>query len=123
VIHSPYEEPRVLTFPASDPEFAFDIGYREADLGEHRFTPSPFDRVLLGLAELGILVTDKPRMVQQWTGTFRPFDIEPIAEAEPVDGPRTTSRFDFARSRAQSTEPDDRPFASFGQVVYGATRY
>lgn len=100
-----------MSFPASDPEFAFDIGYSEAELGEYRFTPSPFDKVLLGLAELGILVTENvPRPAPEWTGTFRPFDADPVPETEQVDGPRTTSRFDFARPNSRSASPWGSPF-------------
>jgi CCR4-NOT transcription complex subunit 4 len=88
MLHSPFEEPVIFPFPVTDPDFSLSF---ETD---RVFTPLPFDRVMVGLAEIGILLPDLEPRKHEWRDSFKPFDVDMES-----DGPRTTSRFDFARSR------------------------
>lgn len=139
ILHSPYEEPRIAYFPASDPGFAFVLDIDESELARHRaaaggYQPSPFSKTLLGLAELGVLAPEIPQLSSQppglhgFSGSFQPFDATLDAdqlnggdgdrdgdaasddrEEEGLDGPRTTSRFEFARQGSMSR--GQSPFA------------
>lgn len=129
-IHSPYEEPFYWTFPSTDPDFVFstDLGANlESGLPEFNYKPAPFNKTLLGLAELGLLPADLPDMFDSarhegYSSSFQPFEpidfdaagpsriqsdetIETEEEEEDWehDAPRTTSRFDFARPSSRST--------------------
>lgn len=130
-LHSPYEEPQLSYFPASDPAFAFYLGMDETEVRQHQeaigYQPSPFDKTLIGLAELGVLAPELPPLPPRtppgmagWTGSFQPFDADNLdfgeGDAGPSrllgeaqDGPRTTSRFDFARPNSGMARPS--PFA------------
>ncbi|ORY24964.1 hypothetical protein BCR39DRAFT_545379 [Naematelia encephala] len=137
-VHSPYEEPRILTYPLSDPEFAFVLDLEEADVRRLRsnmpeYQPTPFSKTLVGLAELGILspelpdfATPPPRKAPTRMFNFQPFDAKDADESftsnatagpsgamevENEEGPRTTSRFDFARPSSTSTGRGQSPFA------------
>ncbi|KAK1924874.1 transcriptional repressor [Papiliotrema laurentii] len=105
------------------------------------YQPSPFSKTLLGLAELGVLAPELPDLghvptisYESFSGAFQPFEpIDggessstpvtkpgsagrgPIEEEEDWEheGPRTTSRFGFARpvSRSTSIGRGQSPFA------------
>jgi CCR4-NOT transcription complex subunit 4 len=135
ILHSPYEEPRIAYFPASDPGFAFVLDIDDSELARHQaaaggYQPSPFSKTLLGLAELGVLAPEIPQLSSQppglhgFSGSFQPFDTTLDAdqmndgdgdaasddrEEEDLDGPRTTSRFEFARQGSMSR--GQSPFA------------
>lgn len=117
-LHSPYEEPRLSYFPTSDPAFAFSLGLDDHEIRIYQeavgYQPSPFSKTLIGLAELGVLAPEIPDIPRTppgfsgFTGSFQPFDSNdteslhhdeagPSRTLEGQDGPRTTSRFDFAR--------------------------
>ena len=137
-VHSPYEEPRIFSFPTSDPGFAFVLGIdddevqrRQAQAGGYQ--PSPFSKTLVGLAELGVLSPELPQFTglqpnetPNFTGCFQPFDSCSDEDVRDVDasaqtsrptgsmqqdGPRTTSRFEFARNISGSTSRGQSPFA------------
>ena len=137
-IHSPYEEPRLYPFPLSDPEFEFHLGLDALELlrddGSRAYQPSPFNKTLVGLAQMGILAPDLPKLFsyqhrESFSSSFQPFeplDEDENSEAGPssgvlrtpakkpsaaiqeeedweIEGPRTISRFDFARPSSRST--------------------
>jgi hypothetical protein len=142
VIHSPYEEPRIFMFPASDPGFAFVLGLDDGEIrrqaAEAGYQPSPFSKTLVDLAELGVLAPELPDLSSQgslevntFSGTFQPFgspdgdsDLDFTSneagpsrvkmedfQMEEREGPRTTSRFDFARSGSSAASRGQSPFA------------
>lgn len=146
-IHSPYEEPRLYPFPLSDPEFEFHLGLDALELlrddGSRAYQPSPFNKTLVGLAQMGILAPELPDLLnyqhrESFSGSFQPFDAldeDGSNEAGPssgvlrtpakkpsaaiqeeedweIEGPRTISRFDFARPSSRSTSGRGQsPFA------------
>ncbi len=143
-VHSPYEEPRIYPFPISDPGFAFVLGLDEDEVQRQQaqaggYQPSPFSKTLVGLAELGVLSPEIPDFAvlqsgpqtSSFTGTFQPFDsgeeslldnAETAGPSRPKgagqqDGPRTTSRFDFARNASPATSRNHSPFASMRRPV------
>jgi len=151
VVHSPYDEPEIYTFPASDPDFEFVLGSESNEYYDYQspsspFTPTPFSKTLVGLAELGIwsptLPVVDPSSRPPHTGfrsTFQPFEMnmsnetpmavagpsrtrdEPIEEEE--EQPRTTSRFDFARQRQNHNHtPNSLHSASRGQSPFALRR-
>ncbi|RXK38595.1 hypothetical protein M231_04101 [Tremella mesenterica] len=121
-VHSPFPEPDIIAFPLSDPAFAFVLDNQAVP--HTQFNPTPFNKVSIGLAELGILATDLPDLMIShppgegiWSTTFRPFDednVEPPAgpsrpvQLEQPDAPRSTSRFEFARANGLTGQ---NPFA------------
>lgn len=121
IVHSPFEEPRISYFPLSDPAFAFSLGLDDQEVAkthaQTRYQPSPFSKTLIDLAELGVLLPEDPELSgplpqdRTFSGIFQPFDTDldaidlaqdESAEVEEVDGPRTSSRFDFARPSSAS---------------------
>ena len=140
-IHSPYEEPRIFSFPSSDPGFAFVLGLDDGEIqrqsAQAQYQPSPFSKTLVGLAELGILAPEVPDILSSphgpdmngFTGSFQPFEppdgdlpLNSDVTAGPSrsgdaeqEGSRTTSRFDFAR-------PSSRPSTGRGQSPFTMTR-
>ena len=142
VVHSPYDEPEIYMFPTSDPDFEFVLGLDTNEDYDYQapnspFTPTPFSKTLVGLAELGIWSPTLPVVESSRQGmfrsTFQPFDMSndtptaiagpsrtrnqtPVQEEEEEEQPRTTSRFDFARQAQQpqspySTSRGQSPFA------------
>lgn len=124
-LHSPYEEPRFFTFPTVDPDFeyvfspAFEEEARSPN-GSSPFRPesATFSKALVGLAELGILspvlpddyddMADPPSAASEH---FQPFNadqaVQAIFSSDPApsrgdDGPRTASRFGFARHNSSA---------------------
>ncbi|ORX39960.1 hypothetical protein BD324DRAFT_246136 [Kockovaella imperatae] len=94
-IHSPYEEPRMFPFPASDPAFEFVLSIDEEtqrQAQEFDYTPSAFGKTLFGLAQLGILAPDvldpspPPRTeINGVSGLFSPFDASSEGNAQHPD--------------------------------------
>jgi CCR4-NOT transcription complex subunit 4 len=149
VVHSPYDEPEIYTFPTSDPDFEFVLGLESTEFYDYQspsspFTPTPFSKTLVGLAELGIWSPTLPVVDPStrpphagFRSSFQPFDMNmsndtPMAVAgpsrtrdEPVeeeDEPRrTTSRFDFARQNHNYT-PNSFHSASRGQSPFALRR-
>lgn len=88
----------MYTFPTSDPDFSFVLNVDPEDLrrmeGEYR--PSPYSKLLVGLAEMGVLASDlasaglshalgrKSKGGQDgsggWKGMFQPFDAPSLEE-------------------------------------------
>jgi len=146
IVHSPYDEPEIYTFPTSDPDFEFVLGLDTNETYDYQapnspFTPTPFSKTLVGLAELGIWsptlpVVDSPRQ-GMFRSTFQPFDMNndtPTAIAGPSrarpetppreeeeEAPRTTSRFDFARQAINQT-PQSPYSTSRGQSPFTLRR-
>lgn len=147
IVHSPYDEPEIYTFPASDPDFEFVLGLDTNETYDYQapnspFTPTPFSKTLVGLAELGIWsptlpVVDSPRQ-PMFRSSFQPFDMNsdtPTAVAGPSrtrpetpppveeeeEQPRTTSRFDFARQAINQT-PQSPYSTSRGQSPFTLRR-
>jgi CCR4-NOT transcription complex subunit 4 len=149
VVHSPYDEPEIYTFPTSDPDFEFVLGLESTEFYDYQspsspFTPTPFSKTLVGLAELGIWSPTLPVVDPStrpphagFRSSFQPFEMNmsnetPMAVAgpsrardEPVeeeDEPRrTTSRFDFARQNHNYT-PSSFHSASRGQSPFALRR-
>jgi hypothetical protein len=147
IVHSPYDEPEIYTFPASDPDFEFVLGLDSNETYDYQapnspFTPTPFSKTLVGLAELGIWsptlpVVESPRQ-PTFRSSFQPFDMNndtPTAVAGPSrtrpetpppveeeeEQPRTTSRFDFARQAINQT-PQSPYSTSRGQSPFTLRR-
>lgn len=124
IIHSPYPEPVIFTFPADDKDFAFVLGLDDGELQRMQaqaegYEPSPFSKTLEGLAELGVhapeipdlFVAATPPPVDHYSGLFRPFETDEPSPAMSNNTPgtsrvseddhnaqRTESRFGFARA-------------------------
>lgn len=169
-LHTPYEEPHLELFPMSDPDFQYSLDLDDEEIRRYAseaggYTPSPFDKMLVGLAELGVLARDVDVLDEiagahagkriSWHGNFQPFDANPLEALKANDtgsgmtdsdhaqmygqqsygagpssrrtsvdhdGPRTASRFDFARppsagassvmsARTSMTNMHSSPFA------------
>ncbi|WVQ71720.1 hypothetical protein IAR50_001261 [Cryptococcus sp. DSM 104548] len=123
IIHSPYPEPVIFTFPAHDKDFAFVLGLDDGELQRVQaqaegYEPSPFSKTLEGLAELGVHAPEVPELftplsprLDHYSGFFRPFEADEDSPAlsDSTPGPlqqlkddhnaqRTESRFGFART-------------------------
>jgi CCR4-NOT transcription complex subunit 4 len=148
IVHSPYDEPEIYTFPTSDPDFEFVLGLDTNDEYDYQapnspFTPTPFSKTLVGLAELGIWsptlpVVDNSARQGMFRSTFQPFDLSndtPTAVAGPSrtrpetppreqeeEQPRTTSRFDFARQALPQQAPQSPYSTSRGQSPFAIRR-
>ncbi|WWC69327.1 uncharacterized protein I206_103265 [Kwoniella pini CBS 10737] len=88
IVHSPYPEPIIFSFPAHDKDFAFVLGLDDSELQLRQaqaggYEPSPFSKTLEGLAELGVHAPELPDLFEPssrrgslgYNGLFRPFDI------------------------------------------------
>ncbi|WWC89906.1 uncharacterized protein L201_004835 [Kwoniella dendrophila CBS 6074] len=98
IIHSPYPEPIIFSFPAHDKDFAFVLGLDDTELQQRYaqaggYEPSPFSKTLEGLAELGVHAPELPDLFDApsrrnslgYSGLFRPFD-----PSEGEDSPSTS---------------------------------
>nr|ODN87984.1 CCR4-NOT transcription complex subunit 4 [Cryptococcus depauperatus CBS 7841] len=131
-IHSPYPEPVIFAFPQHDKNFAFVLDLGDGELQRHQvlaegYEPSPFNKTLEGLAELGVHAPEVPELfvepitpvVDHYSGFFRPFETDEgspaVSDRQPGEGEslrqeedhnaqRTESRFNFARSNHQNND-------------------
>ncbi|WWC60993.1 uncharacterized protein I303_103570 [Kwoniella dejecticola CBS 10117] len=125
LVHSPYPEPIIFSFPAHDKDFAFVLGLDDSELQQRHaqaggYEPSPFSKTLEGLAELGVHAPELPDLFEPssrrgslgYHGLFRPFDTSDNEDdsAASVGGdsentPGPSSRRDRDRDHnAQRTE-------------------
>ncbi|WVQ98824.1 hypothetical protein IAU59_005955 [Kwoniella sp. CBS 9459] len=140
LIHSPYPEPVIFSFPAHDKDFAFSLGLDENELQRRQeqaegYEPSPFSKTLEGLAELGVHAPELPDLFAEspgpsgYHGLFRPFDLPEEPSPSTTDsnpGPsrsrddhnaqRTESRFGFARPSSASTSVGVRGQSPFSHL-------
>ncbi|WWD16013.1 hypothetical protein CI109_100438 [Kwoniella shandongensis] len=143
LIHSPYPEPVIFSFPAHDKDFAFVLGLDDGELQLRQaqaegYEPSPFSKTLEGLAELGVHAPEVPDLFtapasplgsMQYTGLFRPFEADDNSPAlsDNTPGPsrsreedhnaqRTESRFGFARTNSASARGQS-PFSALRRSV------
>ncbi|WRT67246.1 uncharacterized protein IL334_004213 [Kwoniella shivajii] len=143
IIHSPYPEPVIFSFPAHDKDFAFVLGLDESELQRRQaqaggYEPSPFSKTLEGLAELGVHAPELPDLFDApsrrgslgYNGLFRPFDTmeeDSPSTSDNTPGPsrlrqddhnaqRTESRFGFARP-ISSASRGQSPFSSMRRSV------
>ncbi|OCF36503.1 CCR4-NOT transcription complex subunit 4 [Kwoniella heveanensis BCC8398] len=140
LIHSPYPEPVIFSFPAHDKDFAFVLGLDEKELQRRQeqaegYEPSPFSKTLEELAELGVHAPELPDLFADspvpsgYHGLFRPFDLVDEVSPSTTDstpGPsrsrddhnaqRTESRFGFARPSSASTGTGVRGQSPFSHL-------
>ncbi|KAK8869719.1 hypothetical protein IAR55_000287 [Kwoniella newhampshirensis] len=143
LVHSPYPEPIIFSFPAHDKDFAFVLGLDDGELQRRQaqaegYEPSPFSKTLESLAELGVHAPELPDLFtasasplgnMQYTGLFRPFEADDNSPAlsDNTPGPsrsrqvdhnaqRTESRFGFARPTSASARGQS-PFSALRRAV------
>ncbi|WVW82956.1 hypothetical protein I302_104971 [Kwoniella bestiolae CBS 10118] len=146
LIHSPYPEPVIFSFPAHDKDFAFVLGMDDSELQQRYaqaggYEPSPFSKTLEGLAELGVHAPELPDLFEGpssrrgsfgYNGLFRPFDPSEGEDGSPAvsdgtPGPsrvrgedhnaqRTESRFGFARPTSSNSRGQS-PFSNMRRSV------
>lgn len=113
-VHSPYEEPEIISFPTTiDPNFEFLLGLDLGDAslsGASVFTPTPFSKISVGLAELGVLSTELPdfytasRTEPFHSSNFHPFDLSSSLHDDEED----TSMAGPSRTRETTARPMQR---------------
>lgn len=95
-LHSPYEDPEIYNFPpTTDPDFEFVLAHEveQAQHGMTPFTPAPFSKTLVGLAELGVLSPDLPNLAtpsrshRTFSTNFQPFDLSAAMLQDDGDAP------------------------------------
>lgn len=116
-VHSPYEEPDFFPFPTTiDPDFEFVLGLDLSGDGDSQanmstFTPTPFSKTLMGLAELGVLSTDLPDYQtphRLYTDSFQPFDLSSSLPEDDDDDARGGLDEDDDMDREDEDEEDER---------------
>ncbi|WVR05135.1 hypothetical protein IAU60_002147 [Kwoniella sp. DSM 27419] len=125
IVHSPFPEPVIFSFPAHDKDFCFMLGLDDSEVQQRQaqaqgYEPSPFSKTLEGLAELGVHAPELPDLFSSpsglgYHGLFRPFDITeesspatsdnepgPARTSNDHNAQRQESRFGFARPTSTS---------------------
>jgi len=118
VVHSPYDEPEIYAFPVSDPDFEFVLAIENGD--DSTFTPTPFSKTLVGLAELGILSPELPDYAwsarsRDFKSSFQPFDLHIPADNTPIAGPSRPQPQQQPQYQPQQQQREEQMMSSADQ--------